>query len=260
MLMEFRVANFLSFEEVANLSMAATSDKEYESSNVLHIGDKQRLLKSAVIYGANAAGKSNFIGAMSFMRALVLFAPKLSRRGAMPDLTFKLSRKSHKEPSYFEIVFFQNNQRFRYGFEVSNNKVVTEWLFYTPTTRESMLFTRNVEEGIKIGTSFKEAKGLEGKVKENRLFLTHVAEYNDNEAVSQSVVNWFKDFNVMRNLEPYFNLDFTLHMLDRHGESYKAKLLNLLRKLDVLDDFEVKRIGHTQEFPDESHKESSVST
>jgi len=44
-------------------------------------------------------------------------------------------------------------------------------------------------------------------------------------------------------------------MLERHGESYKAKLLNFLRKFDVLDDFEVKRIGHTQEFPDDMPKE-----
>jgi len=164
MLIEFRVANFLSFEDVATLSMSATSDKEHEDSNVLSINDK-RLLKSAVIYGANAAGKSNFINAMSFMRAFVLFTPRLSKRGAVPDLTFKLNRKNRKEPSYFEVIFFQNNQRFRYGFEVWNNKVVTEWLFYTPTTREAMLFTRNEEDGIALGAAFKEAKGLEGKPK-----------------------------------------------------------------------------------------------
>jgi uncharacterized protein len=255
MLIEFRVANFLSFEDVATLSMAATADQEHEKNNVLRINDKQRLLKSAVIYGANAAGKSNFIGAMDFMRAFVLFAPKLSKRGAIPDLTFKLNKKSRKEPSYFEVVFFQDMKRFRYGFEILNNKVVTEWLFYTPTTKEALLFTRNEEEGITLGPSFKEAKGLEGKAKENRLFLTRVAEYNGDEAISQTVVNWFKGFNVMRNLDPAFSLDFTLHMLERHGDRYKAKLLRFLRKLGVLDDFEVRRVGHVQEFPEDMPKE-----
>jgi AAA15 family ATPase/GTPase len=59
MLIEFRVANFLSFEEMTTLSMVATTDKEHEGTNVHNIDDKLKLLKSAAIYGANGAGKSN---------------------------------------------------------------------------------------------------------------------------------------------------------------------------------------------------------
>jgi AAA15 family ATPase/GTPase len=70
MLLEFTVGNFLSFKGKATFNLSATAIKEHVESNI--IGTlRQRILKGAVIYGANASGKSNFIRAMSTMRRLV---------------------------------------------------------------------------------------------------------------------------------------------------------------------------------------------
>ena len=64
-LLEFTTGNFLSFREKKTLSMEAAKIKEYPE-NVIQTG-KYNLLKSAVIYGANASGKSNLIKALKFI-------------------------------------------------------------------------------------------------------------------------------------------------------------------------------------------------
>jgi acyl-coenzyme A synthetase/AMP-(fatty) acid ligase len=60
MIAEFSVANFRSFKEKRTFSLISTKDKELSDSNAFELDKKLRLLKSAVIYGANASGKSNF--------------------------------------------------------------------------------------------------------------------------------------------------------------------------------------------------------
>lgn len=254
MLIEFRTSNFLSFEDEATLSMVASADKTFEEDNVIHVSEKLRLLKSATIYGANASGKSNFLKALSFMRALILYAPEISRQGVIPDRTFRLNSKGKKEPSYFEILFLKNGMRFRYGFEVGQNRIASEWLFYTPTSRETLLFTRN-EEGITIGSSFKEGRGLEERVKDNRLFLPLVADLNNDSTFAQSVVDWFWEADVMRSLELERTLGVTLHLLG-HGKRFKGWLLNFLQRFDLgIVDFEIQEAGALQELPDDVPKD-----
>src|SRR3546814_3461543 len=73
MLIEFSIENFLSFKDLTTLSMvAAKSFKEHQDSHVIGADNKLNLLKSAVIYGNNASGKSNLLEAMGFMKQTVL--------------------------------------------------------------------------------------------------------------------------------------------------------------------------------------------
>jgi uncharacterized protein len=251
MLIEFRVRNFLSFEDMATLSMVATTDSEHEKNNILNQNNKLRLLKSAAIYGANSAGKSNFIKAIATMSTLVSYGPKISKR----DNSFKLDKKNHQKPSFFEITFLKNDKRFRYGFELSKGKVVSEWLFFTPTIREAVLFTRDEKDGVVIGSSFKEAKGLETKPKDSQLFLSIVAGYNNEHSISEEVIDWFNKLDVTLSLNSRFYLGKTLHLLEHHGDVYRDKMRNFLQKLDVLEDFEVRHTGHVEEFPDDMPEE-----
>ena len=69
MIIEFNVENFLSFKDLTTLSMvAAKSFKEHKETNIIPIDKKLNLLKSAVIYGNNASGKSNLLEAIGFMK------------------------------------------------------------------------------------------------------------------------------------------------------------------------------------------------
>ena len=68
MLLQFKAINFQSIKEEAILSMVPSSDKSHPE-NLAHVGKKDAL-KSAAIYGANAAGKSAVIRA--FVAAIMV--------------------------------------------------------------------------------------------------------------------------------------------------------------------------------------------
>lgn len=104
MLIEFSVANWLSFKDKVTLSMETGNIKEYKEDNTFVAG-KYRLLKSAAI-GANASGKSNLIEAMDFMKLFIQNSSKDTQSGEKINIEpFRLSTTMENEPSFFEIVY-----------------------------------------------------------------------------------------------------------------------------------------------------------
>jgi hypothetical protein len=103
MLQQFTVANWASFKDAMTLSLEASSDTEHEESVIDVCGT--RLLKSAVIYGANASGKSNLIMAMNFMRMFVLTSSRETQvEEEIQVEPFRLSTQCDGKPSHFEIL------------------------------------------------------------------------------------------------------------------------------------------------------------
>ena len=89
-----------------------------------------KLLKSAVIYGPNASGKSKLAEGMRFMRNFVIRSSTNTQKGDRIDVQpFLLSTETEKQPSEFEVMFVHKAELFRYGFEVRSDQVVAEWLF-----------------------------------------------------------------------------------------------------------------------------------
>src|SRR5260221_1449601 len=144
MLIEFSVKNYKSLKDLNTLSMVAVkSFKEHLETHTISVNEKDRLLKTAALYGNNASGKSNLLESIRFMKLLVLdsFRNSLSEPN---DPTFflgkfSLNKKSLEEPSYFEITFILDQTKYRYGFELDYNKVLREWLYYT-VSKEVRLF------------------------------------------------------------------------------------------------------------------------
>jgi hypothetical protein len=64
----------------------------------------------------------------------LLKKPKARRKLVLSD--FKLSLETEPEPSFFEIAFIMSGRKYRYGFEATSERVVSEWLFYVPKLRE----------------------------------------------------------------------------------------------------------------------------
>src|SRR5580693_1465424 len=143
MLIQFTVGNFKSFKDKATLSLEATTDDWREEDNVAQAAN-HRLVKAAAIYGPNAGGKSNFLTAMMQFRDLVQESSKDSQKGEPIKVSpFRLHAATEGAPSSFEAVFLQNATRYRYGFEVTQTEVVSEWLFkQADSIRETRLFTR----------------------------------------------------------------------------------------------------------------------
>src|SRR5579871_5387700 len=112
MLIEFRVKNYRSIKEEQVLSLVATKDKTRASTHIVETGIKSipELVKSAVLYGANASGKTNLLNALFFMRALVAESATVIQLGQTFNLQpFRLDTTTMGEPSDFEITFLEDN-------------------------------------------------------------------------------------------------------------------------------------------------------
>ncbi|MDR2470773.1 MAG: AAA family ATPase, partial [Treponema sp.] len=98
MIAEFTVQNFRSFKEKHTFSLVSTKNKELAESNTFEM-DKLRFLKTAVIYGANAGGKSNFFKALAFFRNFAVFSgPRKQAGDAIEVDPFYFSKQTEHEP------------------------------------------------------------------------------------------------------------------------------------------------------------------
>ena len=171
MLIEFSVTNFRSILARQTLSMVASPDKAHLLRNVSATVDKDlQVLRSAVIYGANAAGKSNLLRALETMRQLVQNSATSVQVDQRLSVTpFLFSKEASGKPSEFEIIFIADDgTRYHYCCVASAERVVKEWLVAYPQGRAQRWFEREyVAEGAEyrwwFGPNFK-AERAERKV------------------------------------------------------------------------------------------------
>jgi uncharacterized protein len=226
MLIEFCVGNYRSFRDTVTFSMVAANlksqDKQLDENNVFDSGRNLRLLTSAAIYGANASGKSNLIQAMQFMRNFVIGSAEGTKStGGIEVEPFRLNTVTEKSPSHFQTVFLVQGVRFRYGFEVTSERVVSEWLYRTSTIREACLFDRQGDT-FTIGSNFREGKSLESKTRPRALFLSVAAQFNGK--IAQGVIEWFRSFHVVSGLEDEGMIGYTLESFENgvHRDSIRS--------------------------------------
>lgn len=146
MLIEFRVSNFRSFKDEQVLSMVASGSEKAHPENTFSAGGLD-LLKSAAIYGPNAAGKSNLVRAFRCMRNLVkISATELKPDSALPYVVaHKLSSMHLERPSEFSVVFLLEGIRYEYGFSATSEKVWKEWLYSYPKGKKRIELDRSTE-------------------------------------------------------------------------------------------------------------------
>ncbi|GAP18979.1 AAA family ATPase [Levilinea saccharolytica] len=234
MFIELTVGNFRSFKERATLSMVAAKlnarDPQLDLNNTFQVDEDLSLLTSAGIYGANASGKSNLIKALGFMRHYVLSSSRESQADEPIDtVPFKLDSQTELAPSYFEVVFRLEGVPYRYGFEVTTEKVETEWLFYSPNRKEAKLFTREDSE-FSISRALKGGQALKSLTRPNALFLSVAAQFNNE--IAKKVLGWFKRVNVISGLDDSAYGGFTAKAF-AEDESYRAGIVELLQESDV---------------------------
>lgn len=234
MLIEFTVGNFRSFKDPVTLSMVAAKikarDEKVNENNTIMIDDKLTLLTSAAIYGANASGKSNLIKALVFMRGFVLNSSKETRASEKINVVpFRLNIESEKLPSFFQIVFLVDHVIYRYGFEVDYERVVTEWLFYSPRRQEVKLFVRD-ENGIQVSREFKGGNIAKKLTRPNALFLSVAAQFNSELAIK--LLAWFESTGLISGLD---DTDYGTYTANKFSEDerYRVEILRLIRNSDI---------------------------
>ncbi len=248
MLIEFSVTNFMSIKEKQTFSFLASSDKSLLESNTFDFegGKNNRLLRSSVIYGANASGKTNLIRAFYFFQDFVRNSATLLQEGQMISSfkPFKFSSKSLESPGQFEIVFINEGIRYCYGFSLTETRVIHEWLIAYPKGKPQKWFDRLFNPQIqeyhwKIGENFKgEHASWRALTRPNALFLSTAVQFNSKQL--QPIFHW-----IDRNLIVIFpGVDFnrllTLHMFD--DEQNRSRLLNFMQVADLgIEDFQVRK-------------------
>ena len=204
MLIEFSVTNYRSILERQTLSMAACGYfKELESLNTF-IPDRDdglpRLLRSTVLYGPNASGKSTLIQALQFVKTQVLNSQKESQAGDPIDVApFKLTSESREADSEFEVAFVEQGVRYEYGFRCNRERFTEEWLSAYPLGRAQKWFHRvfDAEAGkdvYKFSPAFLGGKTRHALWKEqtrsNALFFSTVIQLNNEQL--KPAFDWFK--------------------------------------------------------------------
>lgn len=226
MIIEFTVGNFLSFKEPKTLSLEATNITEHKDSTFKH--GRNKLLKSIVLYGANSSGKSNLIKAMSIMKMIIMTSAEKSSASKFEIIPFLLNTSTEKEPSFFEVVFFIEKTRYRYGFEIDNKSIHGEWLFKLEDRDEIPLFIREID-GIGITDDFKEGEALEEKTRDNALFLSVVDQFNGETATK--IISWFNSWGTISGLSHDNLSHVTFSLLDK--KKSKERLLDFFKDLDL---------------------------
>lgn len=260
MLIEFSVANYRSFKEQVTFSMVAANvvarEKKLDENNVFAVDKELKLLKSAAIYGANASGKSNLARALAFMKWFMVNSSKETQSTDEIDVEpFRLSTETDEKPSYFELVFLMNGRKYRYGFEVTRERVISEWLFYVPKVRETKLFERDFDT-IKSSKNYN-ADGVQQRTRSNALFLSVSAQFNVN--LAEEILDWVTDkLNIISGLHDQAYLNYTVKCFINNKN--RTDIIQLIKKLDLgISEIQVEQEDFTvdslpEEIPDEVKK------
>ncbi|MCI0520388.1 MAG: ATP-binding protein [Chloroflexi bacterium] len=235
MLIEFRLQNYRCFKDEVTLSLLATPDDSL-NQNVIEtrVPSAPRLLRSAVIYGPNASGKSTLLAALNFMDVFVSLSAARQPDAPIPVYPFALDETSSTSPSNFEVVFIQHNTRYQYGFSVDRKRVHGEWLYFWPKGREALVFHRRwdadkQEEVYDFGNLFKGQKDtIRQSTRFNKLFLSVGATFNN--PMLSEVYAWFTP-----GLQGLPSNDIPLQLVAEilKNEHYKRLVLELMRDADL---------------------------
>ncbi|MCI4407309.1 MAG: ATP-binding protein [Sulfuricurvum sp.] len=259
MLLQFSVNNFRSIKDTATFSMLTSSKDEGKCFEVRN----HNLLRSSIIYGANASGKSNLLKAMAFMSRLVLNRYKIIQStDQLPHDPYLLSTETEDKSSTFEIVFFVGETKYRYGFEIDSEVVYSEWLYADEKGKEAKLFYRDSEEldyvnpnKFKEGYGFFNKKEEKIKIAKNQLFIWK-CDREDDAIISKSILKWFNQFNMIDGMNHNGYISFTMKKME--DETFRKKIVELVATADIgINDIQIEEEDISQEtianlpFPDE---------
>lgn len=200
MLLEFRVQNYRSIRDEQVLSLVASNtDKEHPShiahTGIASIGD---CVRSAVIYGPNASGKSTLLLALNYMRAVIAESAAIVQPGQTYNVQpFKLDEGCINKPTIFEISFIFNGIRHQYSFAMNAERIISESLLLYKTRRPTEYFNRKLNaDGETYTYEFSSyltgpKKLWQESTRSNALFLSTGAQLNSD--ILSPIFRWLTE-------------------------------------------------------------------
>ena len=236
MILEIRLSNFFSIKEEVVLDMRAagikTKNARALSDNIFRYNDAD-ILKTAVIYGANASGKSNIIKAIRFCSVMILNSANHNENVVFNYRKYKFANYTHK-PSEFFINFVVNEIEYEYSFSLMQSKIITESLYYYPKgqikKRAKKIFLRNEKAGktkkekYSFSSEIKRPFDIAGNTSDKTLYLSRASQM---------------DRDIAKEIFRYFSNNFILGYIGYNVlqtedlfQTYKNQLLKALQIAD----------------------------
>lgn len=236
MIHEILIENFLSIKKEIKLNLEASSSKQLPN-NLISSNDSN-FLKSVVIYGANASGKSNIIRAVLFLWNMVANSHKFNVDSKIPRVPFKLDSKSEQKPSKFEIKFAYEKIKYRYGFSCDNEKIIDEYLYYSPKGRLALVFKREKTNKFTFTSDNARQENIKNQTLSNTLYLSRATQlgYDKTKKTYEFIVN-----NIVINMHPNWQ-DYTFKQIYENPK-LKERIVEILRKADFggIEDIKIKK-------------------
>lgn len=198
MLIRFVCENYRSINEEIVFSMLP--GKAQKNANHIITDSKSGIdtLRTALLYGANASGKSNLVRAMEFAQDFIIEGTH--PRAKIPVKPFRLKKSCLLQPSRFEFEFIINGQGYAYGFAADRSRVYEEWLYQINAKEEVALFERETDKKNKVKATFNHTKITDPTEQQflqfvargtrpNQLLLTSLIE--SNVQLFEAVYAWF---------------------------------------------------------------------
>ncbi len=234
--------------------------KEHKDSNTFSVSGEiseksfPRLLKSAVIYGPNASGKTSLVEAMNFAEYMVCRSLQVGQVGDEIDVyPFKLSKETRNADSEFEVVFIEEGVRYQFGFAVNTSRITSEWLYAYPEGHMQKWYFRQYDPFAdeyfyhysKHFLGGRRKRDWEENTRHNTLYISTAVQLNNEQL--RPAFNWFNAR--LATIDPVrLSKSFTMSRLDKK----KGAILDFLSSADlsIADVVVQRRIFDPAEVPD----------
>lgn len=232
MVLEIRIANFFSIKEEISIDFRAANIKSANAraltDNIFQYKDSN-VLKTIVMYGANASGKSNVIKAIRFCNAMVFESHMHNENTIFNFQPFKFDGFSEKPSTYF-IRFISNGIEYEYFFSLTRNQILTESLHYYPKGRIKEIFTRDERisekknEIYSFGDVIRRPMDVAESTSNKTLFVSRASQMDRD--IPKEIFNYFHSKFILQY--PGFGKS----MLERLSKENKQQLIDTLKFAD----------------------------
>ena len=275
MLIRFFVENFLSFKDEVEFSMVAGRTRKHKD-HIITTGKRNdiRLLKTGVIYGANASGKSNLIKAMAFAQDFVTQGTLNTKYISLAPFLF--DSVTANKPSTFRFEIKCETRSYIYGFAVDRKQVYSEELYEIRPASEKLIFERKTDldgrakiEFGKLPLTAEQNQELLDSIVPERLLLTESVKMEHIISYFEDVYHWF-DYTLVpvfpsSTYAPGIGIGFMKY------DDFHKRFYDLIERLDLgiddigpvryefnakelTDEFKKKVKRHIQDIPEGSNE------
>lgn len=237
MIQELRFKNFLSFRDEVYFSFEPTKDERV--NRIVTKNDGTKLLRFAVVFGANASGKSNFLEAIDF---LLRFWTQVPQRNDLSTrvIPFLLDKDTPNEDSAFDVKFYVGETRYWYKLELNRERVSSESLYFYESVQPTRIFAREYKDGqsvVKFNPAVVKLKAAEidainVNCWKNMSLFAAMSRVNTNIDRISDVIRWIDD-KLMPGIDKSTELSGYAREKMLKDEAFRSYLKSFTREADL---------------------------